>query len=450
MTTAAAPPVEPGTTSVIQRAVATGRSTPALYRLASVVCVVALAVAALVAFLAARSLTDASDRARDNTGPVLVATQDVFASIAEADAASAAVFLSGTDEDREQRRLYEVALERATAQLEEVSRLVGDDDADHDIIKAIAADLIVYAGQVEAARLANVEGIPGATDRLTDAIQTVQDGVVPQVQAITAVAQERLDDDVRSGRIVTVVALLALVIAGAVLVTAQVWLSRRTNRLLNLPLVGATLLVTVAVLWLLIGWVRQQSDLSTAQDDGYDSIALTADIQTTAFRYKTLESLGVLAVGDATEQDELAAVLAATDIDEASVAAARDGSVGDAGLLFDAARAADSVRERAAAAEMLTRWQRYLDTSRDIRDAIDAGDRDNAVATAIGPGNADFNGFNTSVESVLSDNRAQFAAGLANADDRLRLLVPGMILLPVLAGLLALWGWQIRIAEYRR
>lgn len=447
--TTVAPPADPGTT-LVARAVATGRSTPARYRLASIVCAVALVVAALVGFLAARSLTDATDRARNNTGPVLVATQDVFASIAEADAASAAVFLSGTDEDREQRRLYEVALERSTAQLEEVSRLVGDDDADHDTIKAIAADLTVYAGQVEAARLANVEGVDGATDLLTGAIATVQDGVVPRVQQITAVAQERLDDDVRSGRILTVLALLVLLLAAAVLVVTQVWLSRKTNRILNLPLVGATLLVAVAMLWLLVGWVRQQSDLSTAQDDGYDSIALTADIQTTAFRYKTLESLGVLAVGDAAEQDGLAATLARLDIDPAAVDASRDGTVDRDGLLFDAARAADSVRERAAAAEMLTRWQRYLDTSRAIRDAVDSGDREGAVAAAIGPGNADFNGFNTSVESVLSDNRAQFADGLANADDRLRLLVPGMILLPLLAGLLALWGWQIRITEYRR
>ena len=51
---------------------------------------------------------------------------------------------------------------------------------------------------------------------------------------------------------------------------------------------------------------------------------------------------------------------------------------------------------------------------------------------------------------MLSDNRSQFADGLANADDRLRLLVPGMILLPLLAALLALWGWQLRITEYRR
>ena len=131
MTTVASP--AESVTDVIERAVATGRSTPAQYRVASIACVVVLALAALVGFLAATSLTDATDRARNNTGPVLLATQDVFASIAEADAASSAVFLSGTDEDREQRRLYEVALERSTAQLEEVSRLVGDDDTECDV-----------------------------------------------------------------------------------------------------------------------------------------------------------------------------------------------------------------------------------------------------------------------------------------------------------------------------
>ena len=448
MTTVASP--AESVTDVIERAVATGRSTPAQYRVASIACVVVLALAALVGFLAATSLTDATDRARNNTGPVLVATQDVFASIAEADAASAAVFLSGTDEDREQRRLYEVALERSTAQLEEVSRLVGDDDTDHEIIKIIAAELTVYAGQVEAARLANAEGIAGATDRLVEAIATVQDGVVPRVEALTAVAQDRLDDDVRSGRVLTVIALLVLVIAGAVLVFAQIWLSRKTNRILNLPLLGATVLVAVALLWLLVGWVRQQSDLSTAQDDGYDSIALTADIQTTAFRFKTLESLGVLGVGDGDEKDRLESVLATTAITDAEAALARTGDSEGIGLLFDATRAADSNRERAAAAEMLTRWQRYSDTSAAIVTAFETDDRTRAVELAVGPGNADFNGFNTSVESVLSDNRSQFADGLANADDRLRLLVPGMILLPLLAALLALWGWQLRITEYRR
>ena len=63
-------------------------------------------------------------------GPVLVATQQLVASLAEADAAASAAFLSGQNEDPEQRRLYEQALARAGQQVEEIAALAGDDD-DH-------------------------------------------------------------------------------------------------------------------------------------------------------------------------------------------------------------------------------------------------------------------------------------------------------------------------------
>ena len=102
-------------------------STPARLRLWSIATLVVLGLAAVANWWAATRLVDASDRAVDNTAPVLVATQDVFASIAEADAASAAVFLSGADEDREQRVLLEISRQLGGAHQTVVPRLgVGD------------------------------------------------------------------------------------------------------------------------------------------------------------------------------------------------------------------------------------------------------------------------------------------------------------------------------------
>lgn len=427
-------------------------STPALYRLVALATVVALALSALVGFIAASELADNSDRAEQNTGPVLVATQDVFASIAEADAASAAVFLSGVDEDREQRRLFELALGRATAQLEQVSRLVGDDDASHDAIQSIAGDLTVYSGLVERARLANTAGLAGAEADLREAISIVQDGIVGEVEFITETAQDRLTEDIDGGRTQVVVAAVVALAALAALVAGQLLLTRRTRRLINLPLVAATLLMVVGLVWLLNAWVRQQNDLDSARDGGYESIALTADIQTSAFRYKTLESLAVLSGApgaEAADQDEIASQLAAIDVDDELADAARSGQADGSGLLLAAARSADSTRERAATAEMLVRWQRYLDTSRSIRMALET-DPAAAVQLAIGPGNADFNGFNTAVESVLSDNRAQFTDGLTDAREHLAWLRLAMVAIPALAAAAAVWGYQLRIREYTR
>lgn len=98
---------------------------------------------------------------------------------------------------------------------------------------------------------------------------------------------------------------------------------------------------------------------------------------------------------------------------------------------------------------MLVRWDRYLETSQSIRTALEA-DPVAATALAVTAGNADFNGFNTSVESVLSDNRSQVTAGLADARNHLDWLRLGAVLLPALTALAALWGFQLRIREYHR
>ncbi len=336
-------------------------STPALYRLMAAVVVVGLALAGLTGFIAASTITTNTDRAEQNTGPVLVATQDVFASVAEADAASAAVFLSGADEDREQRRLYELAIERSTRQLEQVSRLVGDNDDAHESIQVISARLTTYAGLVERARLANVSGLAGAEATLQEAIAIVQADIVPEVQSITDAAQLRLESDADGGRASLIASVVVGIAAIAALIWFQVIVTRRSRRLLNLPLIAATILATVAVVWLISAWVRQQNDLEVAQQDGYESIALTADIQTTAFRYKTLERLAVLVGSDNAadaERTELAERLAAVEVDESLVDAARNGEANGSGLLIAANRIADSTREQAATAEMLARWKR--------------------------------------------------------------------------------------------
>jgi hypothetical protein len=118
--------------------------------------------------------------------------------------------------------------------------------------------------------------------------------------------------------------------------------------------------------------------------------------------------------------------------------------------LADASSVADTDREHASVAEMLVRWQRYRDTSATIRAAAStASGLPGARTIATNEGSSTFNGFNLSVESFLADNRTQFLDKLDAASDRLRGLRIAMIVLPLLAAALALWGVQIRWNEYR-
>lgn len=427
---------------------AAAATTPGRYRLWSVVTVVLLLATALAGWAAATALRSGTERIRNNAGPVLVATQQLVSSLAEADAAATAAFLSGRPEDPESRRLYEQALARASAQIEDVSALIGDDPETHASLKDLSVAVIRYAGLVEAARATNQAGVADASRYLVDALNLLASVVADDATRLTDATQRRFERDEDRRDTGVLPALLVAVAALAVLVVAQRWVFKQSRRLLNVPMALATLLLAGTIGWLVFATLRSGNDIERARSDGYDSITLTSRIQTSAYRAKADETVALI-TGDQSRRARAAATAQTLLTDRATAAAVeavrlgRDAGVG--GLLTEAAGVADSARERAAVAEMLVRWQRYQDTSAQLRATTDAAQ---ARALAVGPGSATFNGFNFSVESVLSDNRDQFLDGLASAARRLRSLTLVALLLPLVAAAGALGGFQLRINEY--
>jgi CHASE3 domain sensor protein len=443
--TAVATPVARGTRAA--------RATPTRYRAYSVGAGVALAFVAITASALIGSLSDRTTRVRDRTGPVLVATQQLYSSLAEADAAATAVQLSGADENREQRRFYEQALERSTQQIERVATLIGNDPVAHQTLQSIASELTRYAGIVETARAQNQAGSAAANATLTSAVDLMRTGIGDDVAQLTTISERHLADDYQRPVAQIVVAALFVVASLVALLALQRFMTQRARRLINLPAALATLAVLVLGVWMLLAETGQRRDLRSASNNGYASISATARIQGVAYRAKSDESLALLgsgAVGSFASFEQGVQTLASRDVTPADAQQIRDGgAVSGQGLLFDAARLADGSRERYAAAEMLIRWQRYRDTNRAIQAAATSGDRATARLTATTTGNQAFNGFNLAVESVVQDNTTQFEDSLASAGHRLRYLRVSAPLIPLLALLLMLWGTQMRINEYR-
>jgi hypothetical protein len=422
-------------------------TTPGRYRLWSVVTAVLLLATAVAGWAAATALRSGTDRIRNNAGPVLVATQQLVSSLAEADAAATAAFLS-RPEDRESRARYEQALARASAQIEDVSALIGADPVTHESLKDLSVAVIRYAGLVEAARATNRAGIAEAPGYLVDALNLLGATVADDATRLTDATQRRFerDEDRRDTGVLPAVAVA--VVALGVLVAAQLWTFRQSRRVVNLPMAVATLLLVGAIGWLVAATFQSRTDIETARADGYDSITLTSRIQTAAYRAKADETVALI-TGDAARRTSATATaqsLLAGPATPAAVDAVRQGRApGVQGLLTDAAGVADSDRERAAVAEMLVRWQRYQDTAAQLRSITNV---DQQRAVFVGPTSATFNGFNFSVESVLGDNRDQFLDGLASAADRLGSLTLVALFLPLLAALGALFGFQLRLNEY--
>ena len=444
MNTTLSPAATPGP---LQRFAAT---TPGRYRLLAGLCALSLLVTVIATTVTERSLSRSTERVRTESGPVLIATQQVFSSLAEADAAATAEYLAGSGDGRDQRRLYEDALDRAARQIDVIASRIGDQADAHAALQDLLSAVTRYSGAIETARQKKAAGASDADQALAAALAVSSSQITPAVGQLLTITQERIttDTDSSSYALVGVLALLALGFT-------QFVISRHTRRLVNVPLALATILVLVAVVWLFVAAGRQQTDVGDARRVGIGSIGLTGQIQATAYRAKSAESLALIGTTSNAQQfsaaEQIASTLLATKVDPAMIEQARSGATLDArGLLADAAGAADTDREDASVAEILVRWQRYRDTSTTIRSTA-AGATGLAAARTIATnqGNSTFNGFNLAVESFLADNRTQFVEKLDAASDRLRGLRLAMIVLPILAAALALWGLQIRWNEYR-
>ncbi len=409
---------------------AASHTTPGRYRLLSLAGALLLVIATVAGFVSASRMKSSTHRAETNSGPVLVATQQLVASMAEADAAATAAFLSGRDEDPEQRRLYEQALGRAGQQVEEIAALAGQDTTIRQLVGRITVQITQYAGLVEAARASNRIGSPDANGYLVSAVRLADRLVAGDVKSLAGVAQANLAHDESVRRQGFIIAVVTLLVALGVMGYAQLALMKTSRRILNLPLVAATLLVLVTLVWLTRASLTSADAFTTARSQGYDSIVITADLGTAGYGAKSAETLSLITSDPAQR--------AAADASAANVA--------PSGLIAKAADAADSPRERAAVSEVAARWQRYEDAVAGLRAAPNPAA---AKAIAVGPASSNFNGFNFSVQSVLGQNRSQFLDGLTSAaNDTNR--VPTATLLLLIAALGAtFWGFQLRINDYR-
>jgi len=427
------------------------RSTPRHYRRASLALCALLLVLLAVAEISATNGSDSTRELSANTGPVLVSVQGVVASLAQADAAATAAILSGTAEDREQRNQYVDALARSEIELERVSALIGDDQEAHDLLQDIQTKVSRYAGLVEAARVQTLSSFPGAQATLVEAAALLTE-ISHDATRLTSVSERRFNNEAdrrSAGFPVTVLLFVAVVVA---LVYAQMDVARRSRRVLNVPLVLATLLVIGVFSWAVVIDQRARADLDAAQHEAYDSIAATAAIQAQGFTAKSAETLALITSDPASRQVADAAMKklsSRTDDATAAGALATQARAGahlpDQGLVFDAVNAADSPRERAVAADMLDNWGRYRASVNELRGATG----DAAKAIARGSLSSTFSGFNASVESVLGDNEGQYRDALQHASDRY--FLADVVMLAGLLGAMALvvTGYRLRTREYQ-
>lgn len=378
-------------------------------------------------------------------GPLVVAAQDLYRSLSDADATAASAFLTDGAEPPELRQRYQADIADASAALARLASGAHSGPA-ADAVAVVAIQLPVYTGLVETARGYHRQGLPVGAAYLREASGVMREQLLPAAGTLFHELSQRLDQtrDRAAGFPVAPVGLglLALLALGVV----QTGLARHTRRTFNPGLVVASLATVAAVLWLTVSWTSVDNHLDTSHRDGSAVVAALSDARIAALQARSDEAHTLVARGaggsyEESYQESMAALIGSDpDGNPDTILAQAKAQAQDP-------RAVTAIDTAIAAAEQ---WQAI---HADIRERDGAGDYDAAVALAIGPdqpGAQDaFGRLDQALADGISHSSVRFAQGAERAGDALGGLSLGLASLTVVFLLAAAFGLQRRLAEYR-
>ncbi|HEY2672353.1 MAG TPA: hypothetical protein VGJ07_18530 [Rugosimonospora sp.] len=400
----------------------------------------ALAIAAgLAAVIGVMQRSSEVDSIINRSGPLTLDSQELYRSLSDADAVAASAFLSNGQEPAALRQRYESDLAAASAAL--TSATAGDPG--QSAVQEISAQLPVYAGLVETARTYNRLNLPVGAAYLREASALMRNDLLVAAKRLYQAETARFDADAgaASGFPWLAIPLAVLTLAG--LGYAQVHLTRRTNRLLNVGLAGATAMGLAALIWLGASWVGVRGELSSAQRDGSAQVQLLARARIDALQARADEALTLVARGNGANFDS----------DYGAMLNDLIGKDGNGGLLQQAGAAATDPAVRAAANSAAGAARSWKSTHQKVDGADTAGDYSGAVKLTIGDDPASsastFNSLDKDLATGIAATSAQLNRHARSASDALDAAPIGLSALTVLLLVGMVFGFQQRIAEYR-
>jgi hypothetical protein len=377
------------------------------------------------------------------TEPLIVEAQQIHAALSEADASAAHAFLAGGGGSPTAQARYQASLAAGASAILAAGQ--GETSpADRAALTTISQKLPVYTGLVAEAGALNRQNLPLGAAYLRDASSLMQSTILTATDSIATSNANRLDRAYRSAtrsRDVSLLLVAAIAAALALIVTQALVLSR-TNRILNLPLLVATVMVIGALLWVVATFSTQRSDMARARDQGFVPSSLLSEARVLAFRADGDQSLSVIARGDGAVFD--------ADFNTAMTWMGFPPGSGPApGSLTDALHALGAAAVAPQVSAAVSAIEAYTATNADIHSAVTAGNFPRAVTLVGGPSAAAFGRFDAAASNALAASQQRFVRGVTAADHRVRDLAALVTVVALIAAALTILGLQLRIREYR-
>lgn len=404
-------------------------------RLLQIVLIVACVVCGAVAAGAVQLRIAATRQIQVRTEPLSADAVDVYRALADADAAVAQGFLQEGAESSTLMAHYERRIADAAASLTRAATLSPRNSLTADRITDIAVQLPVYTGLVERAR---GQTNPRRIATLGDASSLMQSTILRRAEAFQRTESQRLDTEYRRAAAAPWLAIAAGATSVLALLGAQLMLTRRCRRLVNVGILAAGAVVVGLGSWWTLALSASDGHLADSHRHSQAVSDALGPAQIAARQARASEILALVADNPGADKEDYPARM-----QRLSRANGAGGALGAARRLIpDQAggkRVADTVAD---AREWLV-----------IHDQIDllheAGNYKQAVNLALGSAETAWADIDRRLAEAVEIERRAFGTDVRQAEDALAGLVPGTVALMVAAAGAAAFGVGQRLKEYR-
>ena len=404
-------------------------------RLLQIVLMVACVVCGAVAAGAVQLRINATREIEQRTEPLSADAVDVYRALADADAAVAQGFLQEGTASAALIAGYKGQIAVAATSLARAGTLSRRNSLTADRITDIAVQLPVYTGLVE--RALGQEN-PRRIATLGEASALMQSTILRRAEAFQRTESQRLDTQYQRAGAVPWLAIAAGTTSLLSLLGAQLMLTRRTRRLVNLGVFGAGAVVVGVGAWWALALSASDGHLADSRRHSQAVSDALGPAQIAARQARASEILALVADDPkAYEGDYSARMQRLSRAD------------GAGGALGAARRLIPDQEGQKRVADTVTDAKAWLLAHGRIHKLQKAGEYQEAVKLAIGPAEDASAAIDDRLAEAVDIERRAFGADVRQARDALTGLVPGTMALMLLAAGAAALGIGQRLKEYR-
>ncbi|MFG3258063.1 hypothetical protein [Streptomyces sp. NPDC048172] len=388
-----------------------------------------------------------ADAVVEHSQPLSADAARVYRSLADADTTASSGFLAGGDEREQVRERYERDIRQASELLVNAAANSKSSASAQKQIAILNRGLPRYTGLVESARANNRQGLPLGGAYLRYANEKMRGELLPAASKLYTAETARLGGDYDDAKSWPYLAIGAGVLALGGLVWAQRRNYRRTNRVFNTGLVGATAATLAVLVWLTGGHAMARAGLAESDEKGARSLQQLNDAWIGTLQARGDENMTLVARGGGATYEE-SYKKQMTDV----AGNGRGADRGGGGQLDEALALADDSAGREAVEDAKSAVGEWKKRHAKARDLDDNGGYEASVDKVIGAKDStgqSFDEVDRSLEAASVHEQKQFEEAADGGRGWFGGLTIGALVLALAGAATAVWGIGRRLSEYR-